>query len=317
MAVGVVLYVFEWSEMRSCIASNKRNFMTVFLLLFFLLCQSPTALAGENSLYQEPLKFGVISLNHPLEMYRNYLPFTDFISKKVGIKIQLVLSKDYETIVKYLAKGKIDIALVAGVTYLDTRKMADVTPLCAILSKNSTPTSYTVFIARDDRTDIKCLADLKGKRFAFGSRYSTSSYLEPLVYLIDQGFLPSEFSFFENLNTQEAVARSILRGTHDAGAISDVTFQRFAVAGLKQIAKTERYPGFLVVASAMLAPKHQQAIKDVLLGLDYTTVEVAEASKTWSLLLRNGFTTTTDKDYDLIRRHMENMRQNGLYKHQP
>lgn len=283
----------------------------ILCLVLFLLSWASGVFAEAPDGARTQLNFGVISLNHPLDMYRNYLPFADFVSEKTGIEIQLVLARDYTTVVEYLAERKIDIALLAGVTYLDAQKATDIVPLCAILSRDGTPTTRTVFIVRDDRGDITSLSDIKGKRLALGSPQSTSSCLEPLYFLRENGFTPDDFPALDNLSTHEAVARAVLRGTYDAGAMSEVIYQRFAAAGLKVIAVTESYPGFLIVASEALSPEVRQRLQDVLLHLDYSSPEVEAASREWSPLLRNGFGPASDADYDVIRRHVDAMRQSG------
>ncbi len=48
-------------------------------------------------------------------------------------------------------------------------------PLCAVLGMDGTPTTRSLLIVREDRADIRGVADLAGKSFAFGSPDSTAA----------------------------------------------------------------------------------------------------------------------------------------------
>ncbi|MFK4765164.1 phosphate/phosphite/phosphonate ABC transporter substrate-binding protein [Desulfobaculum sp. SPO524] len=262
------------------------------------------ALAAPASAQAPPsgrITFGVITLNHPLMMYRQYLPFTDFLSERMGLPVELVLARDYATIIDDLTSGRIDIALLGGFSYIEAREAsAEVSPLCAVLSPDGTPTHRTIIFTTKARTDITTLRDLRGKAFAFASKHSTSGYLHPLCYLGAHGVSKQDFATATNLRTHEAVVRSVTRGNHDAGAISVATFERFADSGLRAIAKTGPHPGFVLVARKAGVPELQR-LKHLLLRTDFSTPAMAALAGRWTPLLRNGFAPVSDHDYASIR----------------
>jgi phosphonate transport system substrate-binding protein len=275
-------------------------FRTIRFFLLILAALSATALAGQPR--QAALRFGVITLNHPLMMYRQYLPFTDYISERSGIPIELVLAKDYASIIDDLLTGKIDTAILGGLSYIEVKEGSpEVTPLCALLSKDGTPTSRTVIFAMADRDDLGTIADLKGKSFAFASLHSTAGYLHPLCYLGKHGIPVRDFSRTENMRTHEGVIRSVHRGAYDAGAVSEATFRQFAGQGLKILARTDPHPGFVLAARKGGVPELEH-LRGTLLALDYSTEEVQSRLAKWSPLLRNGFAPVSDDDYLPIRR---------------
>jgi phosphonate transport system substrate-binding protein len=278
-------------------------FRTIRFFLLILAALSATALAGQPR--QAALRFGVITLNHPLMMYRQYLPFTDYISERSGIPIELVLAKDYASIIDDLLTGKIDTAILGGLSYIEVKEGSpEVTPLCALLSKDGTPTSRTVIFTVSGRDDIRSVADLKGKSFAFASPHSTAGYLHPLCYLGEHGISVRDFSGTRNLRTHEGVIRSVLRGACDAGAVSEATFRQFAGEGLKVLARTAPHPGF-VLAARQGGPPELDRLRRTLLDMDYSSPEVRNRLRRWSPLLRNGFAPVSDGDYLPIRRMRE------------
>ena len=270
------------------------RFCILYLMVLPTLCfagQGPAA----------PIRLGVITLNHPLMMYRQYLPFTDYISEKSGFPIELVLAKDYASIIDDLLTGKIDIAILGGLSYVEAREAsADITPLCAIVSKDRTPTSRTVIFTQAGRQDINSLEDLKGKSFAFASLHSTAGYLHPLCHLGRHGVTLRNFAKTENLRTHEAVIRAVLRGTFEAGAVSESTFRQFAGKELKILETTDPHPGFVIAARKNNVPELTH-LRQVLLALDYSSTAVRSRLEEWSPLLHNGFIPVKDSDYRPIR----------------
>lgn len=135
-------------------------------VLFVCILILITALSSQAMPAQQILRFGVLTLNHPLVMYRQYLPFTDFLAEKAGIEVELVLARNYKEVVSSLVEGRIEMALLAGVSYLEVREFIDIHPLCGVLSDEGAPTSRSVFFSRVDRHDINTLGDLSQKQNA-------------------------------------------------------------------------------------------------------------------------------------------------------
>lgn len=265
------------------------------IMLLLLVASTPALGSGD------PLRLGVITLSHPLMMYRQYLPFTDHVTEHSELTVELVLAKDYESIIRDLLDDEIDVALLGGLSYLEARRAsADITPLCGVLSGDGTPTNRTVIFTRETGGSIATLKDLRGKRFAFASRHSTSGYLHPLCFLGKNGVERADFVKAENLRTHEAVVRAVLRGNYDAGAVSASTFMRFAGEGLKTLARTPSHPGFVFAARAPGIPRVER-FRQFLLGMDYSSSELRSKAEGWSPLLRNGFVSVADSDYSKVR----------------
>lgn len=276
----------------------------VLLLVLQISCMplwrfSP-AWAGETAPHRT-VRFGAITLNHPLVIYQQYQPFLDYISSHQPWRYELVLERRYAGIIDRLESGTLDVALVAGRTFLQARDRLDLIPLCAVKGADGTPTTRSVFIVRDERTDIRTLQDLTGKSMAFGSPDSTSSFMVPVDYLMRRGFSLDKFARWANLPTHDAVARAVLRGTFDAGVIVEPLAFPYLHTGLRVLEATPPFPGFLIVARAGLQPEVVDALRIVLLGIDPRDPEMSIRSAGWNEVLRHGFGPVDVSAYDSFR----------------
>lgn len=267
-----------------------------------LLCTPVSATADNAHLEQKrTYRFGVITLNHPLVIYQQYLPFLDYLGERQPWTFELVLEQQYHDIVRRLEQGSLDIALLAGRTYLQAAERTPIVPISAVLGVDGTPTTRSLIVAREDRTDLNSLQDLKGKRFAFGSRDSTASHLAPLDHLIGHDMPPEVFRSCVNLPTHDAVARAVLRGEFDGGAMGEPMALRYLGSGLKVIDATKPFPGFIIVARADVPEEVRTALQRVLHNIDMTDPATAVRAASWNEVLRHGFAPVDLRTYELFR----------------
>lgn len=259
------------------------------------------------------VRIGVITLYHPLVMYKNYLPFVDYLSKTTSYNFELKISQDYVSVIRLLRDGALDVALLGGKTYLEARKTAGARPLLAALRADKKPVYQGVFIARADNNAIRELQDIKGKRFAFASAQSTSGNLAPLYHLYTKGNICLEdFAGYKNLRYHDSVAREVLRGNYDAGVVLDSVARKYQERGIKFIGQTDPLPGFLLVVRPGLDPKLIQSLEERLLGLDYDNPEQRAMMDQWDVNIRFGFSRVSDSDYDPIRKMISYLMGKGV-----
>lgn len=286
--------------------------LIIVLHICLAICAAaPAALADDGS-PRHAYRFGVITLNHPLVIYQQYQPFMDFLSERQPWRFELALEQRYSAIVDRLQAGTLDIALLAGRTFLQARERTPLEPICAVRDADGTPTIRSLIVVREDRSDIRTSADLKGKRMAFGSPDSTASYLAPLDYLKRQGITLDDFSHWDNLGTHDAVARAVLRGGFDAGAVGEPMAKRYLGSGLRMLAATPPFPGFIIVARADVPLPVRDALRRALLAIDPRSPEVAARSREWNEVLRHGFAPVDASVYETFRDMEERM---GLSAH--
>ncbi|MEW6409562.1 MAG: phosphate/phosphite/phosphonate ABC transporter substrate-binding protein [Nitrospirota bacterium] len=257
--------------------------------------------------------FSAITLYHPIVMYQRYQPLMDYLTKNTPYRFVLKLSQDYRDIINFLKTNKVQVALLGGVTYSIAKKEFGVIPILRPVGADGKPFYRCVFITRAENKEINALSDLKGKSIAFASKLSTSGNLAPLYHLYFKGGLRLEdFSRYVNLKYHDSVAREVLRGNFDAGAVIDSVANRFKDRGLKIIDISDPIPGLPIVVRADVSPKIIDAIKKALLSLDYNNPKHRKMMEQWDEEFRYGFAEATDYDYESICKMMNYLSKNGV-----
>lgn len=289
----------------------QRRFFRDALILFVsvILLAIPSITAAEPA---ETVYFSAITLYHPIVMYQKYQPLMDYLTKNTPYRFELKLSQGYRNIINFLKSNKVQVALLGGVTYLEAKKKFDVIPILKPLGPDGKPFYRCVIVARDTDKEINELSDLKGKSVAFASKLSTSGNLAPLYHLSRAGIRLQNLARHENFRYHDSVAREVLRGNFDAGAVIDSVANRFKNRGLKIIDVSEPIPGLPIVVRADASPKLVEAIKKALLSLDYNNPEHRKMMEQWDEEFRYGFTEANDADYDPIRKMINYLGGKGV-----
>jgi len=160
-------------------------------------------------------------------------PLRDYLSAKVGRPVELVIPTNYNATVEALGNGSLDFAYLGGLTYLKAREAYGVIPL---VQRTSDKQFHSLFITQTG-SSISKLADLKGKRFAFGDISSTSGHLMPDYALRNAGIDPDTDLSARYTGNHPATAKAVESGTVDAGALDESVFKAVTDGG--QIDKTK------------------------------------------------------------------------------
>lgn len=286
----------------------------IFFFLFIIGLSPQPALcseAGKES-SKKVIYFSAITLYHPIVMYQKYQPLMDFLTKNTPYRFELKLSQDYRDIINFLKSNKVQVALLGGVTYLEAKKEFDVIPILKPLGADGKPFYKCVIITRDTDEEINELSDLKGKSVAFASKLSTSGNLAPLYHLYSNGLSLQDLARYENFRYHDSVAREVLRGNFDAGAVIDSVANRFKNRGLKIIDVSEPIPGLPIVVRADASPKLIESIKKAIMSLDYKNPGHRKMMEQWDEEFRYGFAEAKDSDYDIIREMINYLHKKGI-----
>lgn len=260
----------------------------------------------------ETVYFSAITLYHPIVMYQKYQPLMDYLSQNTPYKFELKLSQNYRDIINFLKTRKVQVALLGGVTYLEAKKEFAVMPILKPLGPDGRPFYMCVIIARDTDKEINELSDLKGKSVAFASKLSTAGNLAPLYHLYLNGITLKDLSRYENLKYHDSVAREVLRGNFEAGAVIDAVANRFKNRGLKIIDVSGPIPGLPIVVRADAPQELVSSIKKALLSLDYKNPEHRKIMEQWDEEFKYGFSEAEDSDYEPIREMINYLGKKGI-----
>lgn len=271
-------------------ATKKIQFLS-FVFLFQFLLISPL-LAAEKPI----IHFGVIPRYNPMIMYQNYQPIMDYLSQKTPYRFELKLARNYPEAVEHLQTGVTQVASLGDVTFAAASRGFGARPILRPRNSLGLPDYYSLIVVRKESplTDISQLA---GKSFAFGNIHSTSGNLIPRHYLYQHGVELTDLGRYENLPTHTDVARAVLKGQFEAGALKDVVAYRYQESGLRILAKSPPIPSVPIVVRRDAPQALIDALKKALLAINPDNPQQLEMLSHWDPEFRYGFVPASTDDY--------------------
>ncbi len=265
----------------------------------------PGSFAAQPPAEEKPvIYFGIIPRYNPMIMYHSYQPMMDYLTQNTRYRFELKLSRDYTETVQLLQTGETPVASLGGVTCIEAQEAFGVLPILKPLNEEGRPFYTSIIIVGKD-SPIRTVQDLRGKSFAFSSHHSTSGNLIPRYLLFREGISLFDFSSYVNFDSHDAVAKAVLKGRVDAGAVKDVVAFRYKEYGLRFLAVSEPIPAVPIVIRTDAPPDLVESIKAALLAINPSSPNHQEIMKDWDPEFRYGFTEASEADYAPIYRMME------------
>jgi methyl-accepting chemotaxis protein len=251
------------------------------------------------------IKFGVVPLESPAEMYNRFIPLTDYLSKKMNKKVELFVAMDFAEAINSIGEGITNISYLTPTTYIAAKDKFNIQVIAKALNEGK-PYHYSVIVARDGG-NINTLEDIRGRSFAFGDKNSTSSYLVPLAMLQEAGIQLKDLDISVHLGHHDDVARAVVYGEFDAGGLMASVAEKFKNKRLKIISTSIKIPEFNICVNQNVPETEKQLIKQFLLELNDKSAEHREIIHSINPRY-TGFVESVDSDYDDIRKIMEKIK---------
>lgn len=146
-------------------------------------------------------------------------PFVDYLSKKLGVKVQLRIVNDYAAVIEGQRSGNIHIALHGGSSYARAIMTGvRIEPFVIDVYKDGTKGYYSVFYVKKD-SPYQNIADLKGKNLGLVDPNSTSGNTVPRYALSQMKIEPDKFfGKVVYTGTHENAVLALQQGTVDVAA---------------------------------------------------------------------------------------------------
>ena len=169
-----------------------------------------------------------------------YRPLAQYLATRLGRPVQLRTVDSWEGLAKSLVNGETDIALMGPWGYVLANHFAEAQVVSTILYQGK-PEYFALIVTHPD-SGLESIADLigakgKGRTFAFGDKGSTSGYLIPRHFFMQQGVDPEKHFSRVVYTKHQAIQTQVSTGQLDAGA--DFNRNRTAMIELGLI-KAER-----------------------------------------------------------------------------
>jgi phosphonate transport system substrate-binding protein len=202
----------------------------------------------------------------PREVIKRFRPLAEYISRKLDRKVSVRVGKDYSEHIQFIGENRVDIAFLGPAPYILMLEKYGNKPMIARFEIKGKPFFQGKIIVRDS-SPIKTLADLKGRRFAFGDPASTMSHIVPRYMLRQAGVKADVLQSHAFLGSHNNVAFGVLSGDYDAGAVKEGVFYKFQAKGLRALASTPKISEHLFVARSDLSKTLVKKIQKILFQL--------------------------------------------------
>jgi len=269
-----------------------RKFWMWHTLICVFVCASwsvPAAAAKQR------IRFGSVAMDIPAVMHRRLTPLTHYLSQTLGMPVSLKLAENMPGAIRDVADGKVDLAYLTPVAYLKAHSKSGVKLVVKTITEGKG--SFKLMIVVRSDSPIQSVADLAGKKFAFGDR---AALLQRAV-VVGSGVKLSQLQSYDFLGHYDNIVRAVLHGEYDAGIVKDTMAYKWQGKGIRVIYASEDLPPYNIAARANISDKMLHKLKKAFLDLDARNSEHMKIIKT---LDKNydGFATTSDREYDIVRK---------------
>ncbi len=249
------------------------------------------------------LKFGIYASEKPTLLVQQFRPLLNYLEQSIGrdmgepVVIELDVSPNYDEGIKALADGRVDFARMGPASFLQARAMASGIELLALENEEGGKYFQGVIFARAD-SGLHRLADLKGKRFAFGDHNSTAGRYLAQYALQRAGVRATDLAGYEYLGRHDRVAEAVWNGDFAAGAVKADVFDRLQQQGraVTVLARMKNVTGPWA-SRAGLSPGVVASLRRALLSVPESLGQ--------SSIKKQGFLPYAAGDLDLVRQAVE------------
>lgn len=204
-----------------------------------------------------------------------YQPFTDHLSRSLGLPVAAESLETNQDIRVPLARGQFDLAYLTPTLYKKAEPYSRFTVLAMELDAAGNRGYHSIIICRSDRPYLS-VAAAKSAVLAFTNFDSASGFEVPLIYFLKElKETPATFAgkvvFAGN---HPELIKGVDEGKFDLGATNDMDFSRtleaenLPAADFRELWRSELIPGAVICVRSDLPPDRQAAILKAILDFN-------------------------------------------------
>lgn len=268
---------------------------SVMLVIFF----SESVRSDSSTL---SLTFGAYESDKAAVVQQRFAPILEYMQSQMKKKlnrpvdIKLKIYNTYEEGNDAIVKGEVDFVRFGPASYIIAKERNPKIKLIVMEHKDGKKLSKGVIVV-PAQSPVKSLADLKGRRFAFGDNTSTIGRYLSQAELAKSGVKAGDLKSFDYLDRHDMVFKAVETEVYDAGALKESTFKKLNKDGQLRVVHSFDNITKPWIAKSGMEQKVFDALKDALLSL-----KEPEALK--NLKEATGFLPATDEDYKFVREGM-------------
>ncbi len=276
---------------------EKNLIKKVLLMLSIFICMN-----ANSAIAEEVIKMGIFPRKPALETTQAYEPLAKYLSSKIGKRVELVVSKDFQTFWEGVKKKEYDLVHYNQYHYIKSHKELDYDVILMNEEFGSPKVNAAIIVRKD--SGINSVADLKGKKILFGgNKQAMQSYIGAVQILKNGGLKQGSYAEDFAVNPPNVVL-AVFNKMADAGGIGEVLLQlqkikeKVDVTQLKVLARGDDLPMLCWAVKKEMNKDLAQKIQKTMIGLknDEAGKNILKGAEA------TAFVSAADKDYDIIRK---------------
>jgi phosphonate transport system substrate-binding protein len=216
------------------------------------------------------LKITVLPDENPTKLARKNKLLKDYLVAELGIKdIKFYPVQNYGAAVQALVSGHAHFAWLGGFTFIQAHNAVGAIPLVM----RATDLQFkSIFIANKD-SGIQKIEDIRGKKFAFGSKSSTSGRLMPWYFMKNTYNVDPLKDLDGNpvfSGAHDATVELVNTGAVDAGVLNYKTWnkKKRRASNTVELGLTPEYVDYCWAANPSVPEKIRDGFQNAFLKLD-------------------------------------------------
>lgn len=173
----------------------------------------------------DPFVISAIPDQDPEKLQRLYGTVASYLTRTLGVTVQYTPVVDYPASVSLFKVGDLDMVWFGGLTGVQARLQTPGSK--ALVQRDVDENFHSVFIVNTETglapiTEGAGLAQLKGRRFTFGSESSTSGRLMPEFFLNEAGVQTSDFAGQPGFSgSHDKTIELVTSGSFEVGVVNE------------------------------------------------------------------------------------------------
>jgi phosphonate transport system substrate-binding protein len=248
----------------------------------------------------EPLIMGVFPRFHASETTTRYAPLADYLSERLGRKVNLITSKDFQTFWQGVQEQRYHLVQYNQYHYIRSAKSYQVIAHNKEFGKSTI--AGTLYVRKD--SGITRIAQLRGRTVLFGGGEDAMiGYIAPVYMLLQAGLKKSEFKSQFAVNPLNSVI-GVYNKQADAAGSGDGVLDQPALKNaintddLTVLTVTEQLLHLPWAVNRTVPAPLRESIRSALVDLENSEA----GKKVLKSAVLSGIGKAEDKDYDPHRK---------------
>ncbi len=245
--------------------------------------------------------FGFDLRASPQEDTAQYLPFLSYLEDATGFHFKLHFTPKGSSAADELGQNRTQFAAMGATSFLYAQSRYAAKSLVRGLNAQGKAEYQSVFVVKPN-SPIRNIKDIKGRKLALGSRYSTQGHLIPRIMLTDNGISLDDLLTYGYTGSHQNCVEAVVSGKYDVCGMQDQLAKKLASEGkIKIIHSSRYYPSSSIVVNKFVPDKVVARVKQALLDFDPLGRDSPGLYHWDRTEMPRGFVASQKSDYDNLR----------------